>query len=210
MSIDCRLRWTDATVRLSLLMVLSLNAGCGGSSAPPGGTGANSSVPRLRPPAQRSAPEPPATEPEKPPPAAPPARPVGPWLQWQLAQGPAAEGKCFLKLIVDPDRDSIVQLASYDTPEREQFPSLFLRAVTRANTIQELLNQKLSAQLYAQIAANGSPLHNLPNQTVEIFVTAIEGQHVRGTFAGQAHDVDSGADVPVSGNFQAVVETGRE
>jgi hypothetical protein len=192
-----------------LLFVTMTLAGCGGSGSAPTNPNARSAAPQVPPP-QRQATTPPE-EPvaQKPAAAAVQARPpAGPWLQWQVAQAPAIEGKSYLTLIVNPGGDNVVQLASFDHPDHEEYPSLYLRAVTKATSVQELLNKKLAAQLFVQVDQGGNLLHNLPNQAIEFIVTAIEGQNVRGTFSGHAHDVDTGGNGPVLGSFQAVVESG--
>ncbi len=184
-----------------------LPAGCGGSKpAAKGKQQSTTAVPRIAPPAPRIEPieEPPQ---EAPPPPPPPARnPVGPWLEWQVATAEPVEGKSYLKLVVIPGYDSVLQLASYDSPDHEDFPSLFIRAITLATKLNELVNKKLPAQLYIMIEKDGNMLHNLLTQPLEIIITEIDGKNVRGTFSGEAHDVDSGGNGPISGKFQAIVE----
>jgi hypothetical protein len=187
-----------------LLIVTTTLAGCDGSGSSP-----KPKAPTAVPPPPRQA----ARSPEQPvsqklAASSETRLPVGPYLQWQVAQAPAIEGKSYLTLIVNAGGDNVVELTSYDNPDHEQYPSLYLRAVTKATSVQELLNKKLAAQLYVQVEQGGNLLHNLPDQTIEFIVTAIDGKNVRGTFRGQAHDVDTGGNGPILGSFQADVETG--
>ena len=167
----------------------------------------SSNVPRIATPPKRSEtvaePEP---EPDKPPPPPPTKKPVGPWLEYQIAGGPLVPGKSYLNLIAMPGSSGALQLASYDSPDHEDFPSLFIRAVTSAKTIAELVGKKLPAQLYIAAEKDGTIIHNLSTQPMEIVITEIDGKNIRGSFAGQAHDVDSGGNGPISGNFQAIIE----
>jgi hypothetical protein len=133
--------------------------------------------------------------------------PVGAWMEWQVADSPTITGKSYVSLVINPDRDSVLQLSSCDSPLHEDYPSVYLQALTKAKTLKELVNQRLSAQLFIQVEADGNLLHNLPDQSIELVIREISGKHVRGTFSGQAHDVDSGGNGPISGKFQAVVES---
>lgn len=187
--------------------LLCMAAGCGGSrSSTANKSDKTSAVPRVPTPVRGG----PINEPEpesRPPVSTPPSHPIGPWLEWQLTQSATVTGKAYLKLIVVPDSDSVLQLTSYDTDSHEEFPSLFLRALTPARSLAELAGQRLPAQLTIQIASEGNMLHNLPNQPMEIVLTEMDGPNVRGTFAGQAHDVESTGNGPISGKFQAVMES---
>ena len=188
--------------------IVLLLSGCGPQPPAKNSQQGSGSPPRIAPPTRRGDPidEP---EPEKPPPAPVAVKhPVGPWLEWrlQVAGLPAIEGKSYLKLIVTPGYDSALQLASYDSPDHEDFPSLFIRAVTPAKTLPELLNKKLPAQLYIMDEKDGNLIHNLPTQPAEIVISEIDGKNIRGTFSGQVHDVDRGGNAPIAGKFQATIE----
>lgn len=184
--------------------VLSI-AGCG-SDTTASKQQTSSGVPRIATPPKRTEPvNEPEPEPEKPPPP-PTKKPVGPWLEWQLAGGPPVEGKSYLNLIATSGANGALQLASYDSPDHEDFPSLFIRALTPAKTIAELVGKKLPAQLYIAADKDATIIHNLPSQPLEITISEIDGKNIRGSFAGQAHDVDSGGNGPISGKFQAVIE----
>jgi hypothetical protein len=192
-----------AVVVLGLLAVV----GCGSDPAGPSKQQSSTAVPRIATPPKRTEtfaePEP---EPEKPPPPPPTKRPVGPWLEFQIAGGPAVPGKSYLNLIAIPGSNGALQLTSYDSPDHEEFPSLFIRAITPAKTIAELIGKKLPAQLYIAAEKNGTIIHNLPSQPMELVINEIDGKNIRGSFAGHAHDVDSGGNGPITGEFQAIIE----
>lgn len=189
-----------------MAILFLISSGCGSQPSAPTKQQSSSAVPRITPPPKRSEPveEP---EPEKPPPPPPQTkRPIGPWLEWQLAGGPLVEGKSYLKLIATPGYPSALQLSSYDSSDHEDFPSLFIRAITPAKTIAELVNKKLPAELCIAAEKDATVIYNLPTQPLEIVITEIDGKNIRGSFTGNAHDVDSGGNGSISGKFQAIVE----
>jgi hypothetical protein len=192
--------------RLAAVACLFVLSGCGPDPAPQKQQ-TSSGVPRIAAPPKRSeiVEEP---EPEKPPePPPPPAkRPIGPWLEYQIAGGALVEGKSYLNLVATPGYDSALQLASYDSPEHEDFPSLFIRALTPAKTFGELVGKKLPARLYIAADKDGTIIHDLPAPPMEIVITEIDGKNIRGTFAGHARDVDSGGTATITGKFQAIIE----
>lgn len=188
---------------VSACFALTLAAGCGGSATPSKPQG--SSVPRVPPPPPRAAAliEP---EPERPAPAIEqPRYPVGPYLRWQVADNPPITEKGYLKLIVNTGGDAVLELANYDVPAHEQYPSLYLRALVPAKSIDELVDRKLPAQLFVEVEKDGNILHSLPAQPAEIVVSEIANKNVRGTFAGNLQDVDSGGIGTITGRFQAVM-----
>jgi hypothetical protein len=191
---------------VALLGCLLALGGCGGDPAP-SKQPTSSGVPRIAPPPKRAELiEEPESERPPEPPAPPTKRPVGPWLEWQLAGGEVVEGKSYLNLIATPGYDSALQLASYDAPGHEDFPSLFIRAITPAKTLAELVGRKLPAQLYIAAEKDETVIHNLPVPPMELVITEIDGKNIRGTFAGRVYDVDSGGNAPISGKFQAIIE----
>lgn len=99
-----------------------------------------------------------------------------------------------------------MELASSSTPDREDFPSLYLRAIVHSPTLSTLVHQELPADFYLMTEKDGNVIHNLPTQPVIVVVTEIDGKNVRGTFAGQVHDIELGGDGPITGKFQAIVE----
>jgi hypothetical protein len=188
-----------------LLAVICTVLGCGGSSAPDAQRQPPSAVPRISPPPARSAP---SNEPEPEAPAKVPAprHPIGPWIEYQVANSDPITGKGYLRLLVAPGFETVLELSSYDTPDHEEFPSLHIRAVTKSEKLSELVQKKLPAELFLMIEKDGNIIHNQPTQAVEIVISEIDVKNVRGTFAGQVHDIDSTGDGPISGNFQAIVE----
>ena len=131
---------------------------------------------------------------------------VGPWLEYRVANSDTIDGKSFLKLRLTPGYDSVLELTSYDAPDHEDFPSLYLRAVLAVRQLSELVGKKLHAELYIQVESEGNLIHNQAGQTVELEITAMDEKYVRGTFQGLVHDVDLGGDGPIHGKFQAFVE----
>jgi hypothetical protein len=162
-------------------------------------------VPRISPPPPRAAP---SDEPEpQPAPTTPaPRNPIGPWIEYQVANSDLINGKGYLRLLITPGFDAVLELSSYDTPDHEEFPSLHIRAVTKGEKLTDLVQKKLPAEFFLMIEKDGNIIHNQPNQTVEIVISEIDGKNVRGTFAGQVHDIDSDGDGPITGKFQAIVE----
>lgn len=110
-----------------------------------------------------------------------------------------------MRLLVTPGFDSVLEISSYDSPNREEFPSLHLRTVT-SYMLTELVRKKLPAELFLMVESEGNIIHNQPGQTVEIVITDVDGKNIRGTFSGHVHDIDSDGDGPITGRFQAIVE----
>src|SRR5262245_5242650 len=112
-------------------------AGCGGSRTATPAKPGTSAVPRVPAPTRGGA----VAEPEpesKPAVSAPTSHPIGPWLEWQVAQSPMVTGKAYLKLIAAPESEgarSILELSSYESSAHEEFPSLYLRAPTPAGSL---------------------------------------------------------------------------
>jgi hypothetical protein len=191
---------------LAAVACLFLFAGCGPDPAT-SKQQSSSGVPRIATPPKRTeiTAEP---EPEKPPEPPPPPtkQPIGPWLELQIGGGAVIEGKSYLKLVATPGYNSALQLTSYDAPEHEDFPSLYIRALTPAKTLAELVGKKLPARLYIAADKDGTIIHDVPAPPMEIVVTEIDGKNIRGSFAGHARDVDSGGPAAITGKFQAIIE----
>jgi hypothetical protein len=185
-------------------MLASLILGCSGSAPPAAKQQNTTAVPRITPPPPRTEPrdEPqPAKTPE------PPSRhPVGPWLEYQVANSDLIDSKGYIRLLTPPGFDSVLELTSYDSPEHEEFPSLYIRAVTKGDNLADLVQKKLTGDLYIMTEKDGNVIHTLPTQPIELIISEIDGKNIRGTFAGRVHDVDLGGDGPITGKFQAIVE----
>jgi hypothetical protein len=143
---------------------------------------------------------------DKPPPAPVAKQPVGPWLEFQVASSDVIELKGYLRLRTTPGFDSVLELSSYDAPEHEDFPSLYIRAITKSDQMASLVQQVLSAELSIMVEKDGNLIHSLPSQPVELVIREIAGKNVRGTFSGRVHDIDAGDEGPIAGKFQAVIE----
>lgn len=198
-------------VLLSLFAALLMSeaAGCSGSSPSTAKSDGGSAVPRLPPPPVRKfeaaddpTPEPPAVQQQ------PQERyPIGPWMEWSIANSEKIPGKSYLKLVVNAGRASVLQLTNYDVPAHEEFPSIAMLAQTSAASFNELLNRKLVANLYIAVEKDGNLLRNLPTQPVEITITEIAGKNIRGSFVGECHDEATGGNGSIAGKFQAVMES---
>jgi hypothetical protein len=185
--------------------VAVLIAGCGGSAPTPKQPQASNAVPRLTPPPARQVP---VDEPEPEPPPQQPAarRPIGPWLEFRVADSDLIEAKGYLRLVAAPGFGSVLELSSYDTPDHETFPALYLRSITTSNNLAGLVSTKLAGDLYIMVEKDGNVIHSLPSRPVQLLISEIDGKNVRGTFAGQVYDIDAGEAGPISGKFQAIVE----
>ncbi len=127
-------------------------------------------------------------------------------MEFSVAGGEKFESKGYLKLHVTAGADSILELANYDAAHHEDFPSIYLRALTPARSLAELVNKPLPVALALQVDEAGHLLHNQPPQRVELAITEIDGKNVRGRFSGQVHDIDLGGNGAIVGRFQAVIE----
>jgi hypothetical protein len=190
---------------LLLAAIFGALVGCGGSAPPAAKQQTSTAVPRISPPPPRTTPLN-DLEPDQPPPLPAPRHPVGPWLEYQVANSDLIDAKGYLRLLVTPGFDSVLELSSYDSAAHEEFPSLYLRAVTKADKLMELVQKKLSAELFLMVEKDGNLIHNQAGQPMELVISEIDGKNVRGTFAGQVHDIDVGGDGPITGKFQAIVE----
>jgi hypothetical protein len=100
-------------------------------------------------------------------------------------------------------RPTVVQIASYEDPAAEQFPSVLLRAELPAGPPASLAGQTLEAQAFAQATSGGAVWHS--TAPIEIRITAedeksLTGEIVRGEMLNVASDVK----VQLSGKFTAV------
>lgn len=132
--------------------------------------------------------------------------PVGPFLEWQVAQAPIVRGKASLRFTAIPTRESVVELMSYDSIEREDFPSLYVRATTREVTLSSLIGTALEAEMFVMVERDGNMLHSRPGQRAVLRITSLADREVRGTFSGQLYDVETNGSGPLRGAFQAVVD----
>jgi hypothetical protein len=191
-------------VAAATLLLAALTSGCGGS--PPASRQQKSSaVPQITPPPPRSAPtnEP---EPEPQPKPVPAVRHVGPWIEYQVASSDLIDGKGYLRLLVTPGFDSVLELSTYDSVDHEEFPSLYIRAIAKTDKLTDLVLKRVPADLFLMVENGGNIIHSLPARPIELVISEIDGKNVRGTFAGQVHDIDSAGEGPISGKFQAIVE----
>jgi hypothetical protein len=180
--------------------------GCG--SDPPPKKSSTGAVPRIAPPVRRGEVAVREPEPDEPAATAPAPKekiPVGAWMQFSVAGGEPFECRGFLKLHVAAPA-SVLEIANYDAAHHEDFPSLHIRALVSAQSIGELVNKKLPAEIRIQVDDTGHLIHNQTTQPLDVFITEIDGKNVRGTFAGTAHDIALGGNGSITGKFQAVLE----
>jgi len=186
------------------LLIALVTFACGGNGMP-AKKQETSAVPRITPPQRRAEP---ATQPvadATPEPTPQPPKPIGPWMQVSVAGGEPFECRGYLKLH-SAGSVTVVEIANYDAPHHEEFPSVYIRALAPNRTLAELVQTPLTASLAIQVEDSGHLIHNPATQPFELVITEIEGKSVRGTFTGQAFDIALGGSGTVAGKFQAVLE----
>lgn len=121
---------------------------------------------------------------------------------------PVATSACYATLTVTGgERPNVLQLASYKDAELERFPSMFIKANVKANSLQELSGQNLQAELYAQAVENGTVWHTRTGSPASVTISAVDATSLTGECNGvKLINAETGEETTVNGKFVALFE----
>lgn len=121
---------------------------------------------------------------------------------------PIAAKACYAKLVAPGgERPNVLQLASCKSVDLERFPSVFLQAPVKTSALSELAGQTLQAELYAQLAADGTVWRTRTGQPAAIRVAAVDATSLTAECSGvMLVNAETGEEAAVSGKFIALLE----
>lgn len=121
---------------------------------------------------------------------------------------PVATTACYATLtITGGERPNVLQLASYKDAELERFPSMFIKANVKANSLQELSGQNLQAELYAQAVENGTVWHTRTGSPASVTISAVDETSLTAACNGvKLINAETGEETTVNGKFVARFE----
>ena len=121
-------------------------------------------------------------------------------IQLQL-DAPVTSSGCYPMLYVFSDgRPSVLQITSYNDPTAESFPSLILRAETKAKSSAELSGQKLSAKAFVQENKDG-PVWQAIDKPLELTISAADEKTITALFSGSFENVEDGKSKETTGTL---------
>lgn len=108
------------------------------------------------------------------------------YLEFRLEPEDARRtGACYAVLVgPGTSRPSVLQITTYDQPEAESYPSVYLRARASAAKWADLAGQQLEAELYAQLGPGDAIWRSTPAHPVILQVTTVDDQRIEGSFQG--------------------------
>jgi len=126
----------------------------------------------------------------------------------ELSAGVAIQtNACYVHFVPQGSgRAAVFQLRSYRDAGSESFPSVFLQAQTRANSIEELAAEgTIPSRLFVQLESNGPVLFSDVGQPVELTITNVDDETLAAELSGGSlRSTESAPQVTVTGTFQGV------
>jgi hypothetical protein len=121
---------------------------------------------------------------------------------------PLATSACYATLVVTGgERPNVLQLASYKDADLERFPSMFIKANVKANSLQELVGQSLQAEFYAQAVENGTAWHTRTGSPASVTISAVDETSLTAVCNGvKLINAETGEETTVNGKFVALFE----
>ena len=101
-------------------------------------------------------------------------------------------------------RAAILQLRSYRDQKSEAFPSVFLQAQVRVNSISELTIDPIKARLFVQLEKDGKVLFSEAGTPVTLEVTAVDEKSLKAKLVGASLVDTGGGGVEATGQFEGV------
>lgn len=122
-------------------------------------------------------------------------------MKLQMGQ-PVDVSGCYIRVLPVPNRNTVVQISSYNDAKNEKFPSVFLRSETSVDAT-SLAGQRLQAVAFVMPSSDGPVWQSVPEKPLEIeFSQTPEGEIAGQVKAGELVNVLTGEVVPVTGSFQ--------
>lgn len=121
-------------------------------------------------------------------------------IELQL-DSPVKSTGCYAALHVFSDgRPSVLQITSYNDPSGESFPSMILRAETKAKSPSELKGQKLLAKAFVQ-ESDKSPVWQAVETPLDLTVSAADDALIAAQIQGSLINVESGKTKQTTGTL---------
>lgn len=127
----------------------------------------------------------------------------------EISTAPPIQAKaCYAKLIViGGGYPTTLQLASYKTPELERFPSMFIVAPVKVESLSQLVGQSVKADLYAQ-TAEGEAVWQTPDGSPATLTISAVDENSLTAHCNSVTLIKQGTDeqTTVNGKFVALFE----
>lgn len=117
--------------------------------------------------------------------------------------GPMATNGCYGRVhAFSSKRPAILQIASYNDPNNESFPSVLVQAQLTDASLAALAGKTLNAQIYLQAAPGGPVWHSSADRPVEVQIKSAANSQIEGSIVqGALINADTGAEGQLKGTF---------
>lgn len=104
------------------------------------------------------------------------------------------------------DRSGAIAFQSYAPGQAETFPSVYVRSLTSAKTLNELIGTSLACEIFVQEKADGPIWRLTAGDAAQIKITAVEGKLVKAEISGASlHETSAEQAMTVNGQIEAVL-----
>jgi hypothetical protein len=104
------------------------------------------------------------------------------------------------------DRNGAVQFQSYAPNQAETFPSVFVRSLVTAKSLNEMTGQSSPCEIFVQSQADGPMWRLTAGDSAQLKILAIEGKIVKAEItAATVHDTGNEQAITFNGQIEAVI-----
>jgi hypothetical protein len=104
------------------------------------------------------------------------------------------------------DRNGAIAFQSYSAGQAETFPSVYVRSLTTAKTLNELVGTTVPCEVFVQEKADGPVWRQTAGDAAQLKIMAVEGKLVKAEIQGASlHETSAEQAVTVNGQFEAVL-----
>lgn len=104
------------------------------------------------------------------------------------------------------DRSGAIAFQSYAPGQTETYPSVYVRALTPAKTLNEIVGTSLACEIFVQEKQDGPIWRLTEGDTAQLKVTAVEGKLVKAEITSASlHETSAEQAVTVTGQIEAAI-----
>lgn len=104
------------------------------------------------------------------------------------------------------DRNGAIAFQSYSAGQAETFPSVYVRSLTTAKTLNELVGTTVPCEIFVQEKADGPVWRQTASDAAQIKIISVEGKLVKAEISSAAlHETSAEQAITVSGQLEAVL-----
>jgi hypothetical protein len=115
----------------------------------------------------------------------------------------------YVNLIPLKDRGAVFQLRSYADSAAETFPSYLFQANTAANSLNSLVGQSVTGNLFVKKSQDSATWMNVPGQAVTLTISTSSEGVLKGQFNSGNLSQPDGTKSQITGTFEAIIEGGE-